>query len=63
MSSTTNQRGHVNDLFYCVCHFVIHVTMTCSNAKNNMYFLTIFYDCSKMLNSPYLVCDIVPKNN
>ena len=33
---------NVSDLYYCVYHSVIHITMTCSTAKDNIYFVIIF---------------------
>ena len=36
-----NQRGHGNDLYYCVYNSEIYITTTCSNAKDNIYFVII----------------------
>ena len=40
--SLWNQRGPGNDLYHCFYHSVVHVTMTCPNAKDNLYFVIIF---------------------
>ena len=37
-----NQRGYGSDLYYCVYNSVVHITMTFSNAKDKIYFATIF---------------------
>ena len=40
--SLWNQRGHCNDLNYCVYYSVVHITMICLNVRDNIYFVMIF---------------------
>ena len=41
--SLWHQRGHGNDLYHCVYHSVVHITMTCSTTQGNIYFAIIFF--------------------
>ena len=37
-----NQRDHGADLYYCVYHSMIYIATTCSDAKDNIYFVILF---------------------
>ena len=40
-------------IYYCIYHFVMHITMTCSNTKDNIYFVIIFSNCFDTIDFPW----------